>query len=124
MTIRLLLAAFTLPLCASPLFAQERPDMRAPIATFMAAAAADWTTTGIALSRPGVHESNPLLGFTGSRPTTTVSALIIGDVAGAWAITRYVAPRKPRLARVMLYSFAAARASMAIHNARVLSAQR
>ena len=119
------LFALVFVLSASPAFTQEihsssGPSLKIPTTVFLAAASADWVSTGVALSQPGFTERNPMLAFTRSNPAGTVAALVASDLVGAWVINRFVAPRKPTLAKVLLYSFAAARVGMAMHNARSL----
>ena len=120
---RHLLLAAVLSLSTSAAFAQEtRPSLKIPTTVFLAAASADWITTGMALTTPGITEGNPLLGFTNNHPTGTVAALVVSDIVGTLLITKVLAPRKPKLARTLLYVFAGTRGAVAIHNARAISA--
>lgn len=108
---------------AKPAHAQ---DVDTATRVFAASAAADWTMTGIGLSRgtiaPGVRfsESTPTLRWAHDDPALTVAAGAAMDVAGVYALRRWLAPTHPRLAAVTLYALAASRVYFVSRSVRIL----
>lgn len=109
-----------LAVLCSPALAAAQSDrgLSTASAVFGAAAAADWASTHYAL-RAGLHEANPLLAPCHDQPTATVVAGAALDAAWLWAVHRYVAPRHPKAAMIILYAAAAGRACIAARNVRV-----
>ena len=102
-------------------FAQDlQPSnrLRWPTIAAGAAASADWATTYHALKFYKVREQNPVLKPFQSNPGGLVSMGAMIDVAGisAWNLT--MGPKHPKLAAAGLWTMAAFRTYLAIHNHR------
>ncbi len=110
-----LLVAVLVPSAAS---AQQQPRGRLYWPTIAAgtAATADWVTTYHALKFYKVQETNPLLKPLQTSPVRMISIGGIIDVAGisAWNVT--MGPKHERLAAAGLWTMAAFRVYLAVHN--------
>ncbi len=84
-------------------------SLRTATQVFAVTAAADWTMTGIGLSRGAFTELNPSLRWAQNDPARVVAAGVALDVAGVYALHHWVAPRHPKVAVVVLYAQSAAR---------------
>jgi hypothetical protein len=111
--IALLVGIFALP---AQLEAQDR--LRVPTAVFATAAAADWASTYHALKYYRVRESNPLLRRFDDQPGKLVAIGAAIDVGALIAWNTSVGRNRPRLAATGLWTMAAFRAYLAIHNLR------
>lgn len=111
-----ILIALTL-FVAAPVSAQS---LKLPTTVFLASVAADWSSTGYALSHnPNCHEINPLINWIEPHSLTVMVATgAISDVMVLYASHRLLAPRHPRLMRIALYSLSGFRVSLALYNAR------
>jgi len=115
---RRLLAAL-LVVCVFPSFAAAQDSgLKVPTMAASAAAAADWASTYHALKYYKVRESNPMLRpFEGSPASlVTVGALIDMGAFSAWNVA--VGRKNPRLAAAGLWTMAAFRAYITLHNLR------
>jgi hypothetical protein len=92
--------------------------LKLPTIAASAAAAADWASTYHALKNYKVREVNPLLRPFESSPGSMISLGGIIDAGGMAAWNLSVGRNNPRLAAVGLWSMAAFRAYLAIHNMR------
>src|SRR3712207_1551253 len=112
-----LMVLLALPL---PAAAQEPTSDRLRLPTMAAsvAAAADWASTYHALTYFKVREMNPLLRPFESSPgkLVTVGAAIDGVAFSAWNLT--VGRKHPKLAAAGLWTMAAFRGYLAVHNLR------
>lgn len=111
-----MLAVLALPSAAR---AQERAGgLKLPTTIFAAAAAADWATTYHGLKNYRLRETNPLLRSLDHSPGKMV--LLGGAIdVGATAAWHYaMAKRHPRVAAAGLWSMAAFRTYLAVHNLR------
>ncbi len=115
--VRVSLAGLLTLMLSLPVQAQS---LRTATTVFAATAAADWTVTGIGLAQGTIHEANPTFGWAHDRPARTVAAGVGLDVAGVWALHRWVAPTHPKVAAVLLYAQAAARVAFVARGARYL----
>ena len=99
--------------------AQElRPSLRMPTTLASVAAAADWASTYHALKYYRVREVNPLLRPFDREPAAMISlggAIDVG-LLSAWNLT--VGRRNERVAAAGLWTMAAFRTYLAIHNMR------
>jgi hypothetical protein len=97
--------------------AQDSP-LRAPTIAASAAAAADWATTYYAVKYFSVRELNPLINSMQQEPARMISvgAAIDAGLMTAWNIG--VGRRNERIAIAGLWTMAAFRAYLAIHNLR------
>ena len=93
-------------------------DLRVPTIAASAAAAADWATTYHALKYYRVREVNPLLRPFDHEPGAmiTVGAAIDAGLVSAWNLS--VGRRNERVAVAGLWTMAAFRTYLAIHNLR------
>jgi hypothetical protein len=102
--------------------AQESPRLRVSSAIFLAGAAADWTATSHCMTAsPYCLETNPVANAVNTRlglPAMIVTGAV-ADVAGVWAVNRWVRPRHPRFASTLLIVAGLARASLAVNNVRL-----
>ena len=97
--------------------AQDR-RLRIPTIAAGAAAAADWASTYHSLTHYQVREANPLLHPWRDSPRDLVSVGALVDMAGiaTWNLT--VGRRNQRVAAAGLWTMAAFRTAIAIHNVR------
>lgn len=111
-------------LCATTAHAQS---LKTATVTFATAAAADWTTTAMALSASPhivslrVHESNPMLQWAHDDPLKTVLAGAAIDAASIYAVRRWIGPRHPKVVAVIFYAQAAARVYFVSKSVRILN---
>ena len=93
-------------------------DLKAPTIAASAAAAADWASTYHTLKNYRTREMNPLLRPLDHRPGTmiTVGAALDAGIITTWNMT--VGRKNEKLAAVGLWSMAAFRTYLAIHNMR------
>lgn len=96
----------------------QSPSLRIPTIAASAAAAADWATTYHALTNFKVHETNPLLRPWYDSPGQMISVGALIDLGGVTAWNMTMGPRHPRLAVAGLWTMAAFRSYLAIHNLR------
>ncbi len=108
---RVLIAVAVLTLSAASVQAQEQQDRSLRMATyvFAATAAADWTTTGIALSRGAMHEANPFLQWAHDDTAKTVIAGAAMDAVSIYAVRRWIGPTHPRAVAVVFFAQSALR---------------
>lgn len=115
-------ALLLLLLVASPAYAQDAPSLKLPATAYLLSAAADQTSAayGFAAS-PHIGESNPVGNWIRQRygSTAMFAAGAAADVAGVWAVQKWVAPKHPRLARALFYGGTAARVWFAVGNVRL-----
>jgi hypothetical protein len=111
-----IVAACGLFLLAMPSLARAQ-SLKIPTAVFAIAAAGDWATTAVGLAG-GAREQNPLLKRFRRNPTSTVAAGALIDLAGVCLWNRAVGHHHPKLAVAGLYTAAAFRTYLAIHNLR------
>jgi hypothetical protein len=111
--IALLVGILALP---AQLHAQDR--LRVPTTVFAAAAAADWASTYHALKHYRLRESNPLLKSLDDQPAKLVAIGAAIDVGAVIVWNTGVGRNHPRLAATGLWTMAAYRAYLAIHNLR------
>ena len=93
-------------------------DLKAPTIAASAAAAADWASTYHTLKNYRTREMNPLLRPLDHRPGTMISvgaAMDVGIIT-AWNMT--VGRKNEKVAAIGLWSMAAFRTYLAIHNIR------
>lgn len=104
-----------------------------PARLYLAAAAADWTTTGYLFARqPFAAEGNPMYGWTmdqsriaaGERATPGQVAAVLAmsagvDVLSTWAVQRWIAPKHPKVARALLIVGVGVRSHQATKNLRL-----
>ena len=109
-----LLATLALPAPA----AAETDRLRLPTMAASIAAGADWASTYHALTFYKVREVNPLLRPFESSPgrLVTVGAAMDGAAFTAWNLT--VGRKHPKIAAAGLWTMAAFRGYLAIHNLR------
>jgi hypothetical protein len=102
------------PVCAS---AQDG-RLKLPTIAAATAATADWTTTYHALTRYNLEEANPFLQPWRDSPRNLISVGSLLDVGGiaAWNLT--IGRKNPRVAAGGLWTMAAFRTVVAIHNLR------
>ena len=118
------LAAVLLTACLVPSVARgqelpaQPPSLRIPTIVASTAAAADWVTTYHALTNVKVRETNPLLRPWYDSPGQMISVGAMIDVAGVTAWTVSMGSRHPRIAVAGLWTMAAFRSYLAIHNLR------
>jgi hypothetical protein len=113
------LAAAVLVACLYPATARaQQPSLRLPTAVASAAAAADWVTTYHALTNYRVREANPLLKPWYDSPGQLVGMGALMDVGGVTAWNLMIGPKHPKLASAGLWTMAAFRGYLAIHNMR------
>jgi hypothetical protein len=123
------LAAFALPQSAR---AQEPPppsalaqplQLKIAAAMWTAAVASDHVTTyQFRTDYPDLlHEQNPLVRGLEDHPAWLVGANAAIDAATGWVTYRWLGSRHPRLAMVAFYAAAAYRASLSIHNVRMMN---
>lgn len=94
----------------------EAQSFKMPTIALAGAAAADWTTTYQFMNK-GVPESNPMLSWVGKdRPGATVALGAAIDVAGVWAIGKFIAPKHPKIAKAILYGWAGSKGAAAAQN--------
>lgn len=116
--------AVVVALLALPVAAKAQDGvLRHAEQVYVVAAAADWTTTIAALDAGGT-ERNPVDRLFGSSPNAVRASMVLVDVAGEAAWTRWVGVRHPRLAAVGLYAMASVRVWAAAHNLRTIAWQR
>jgi hypothetical protein len=96
----------------------QGPSLALPTIAASAAAAADWATTYHALKYYRVREVNPLLQSFRSSPGQLISVGAAIDVGAVSAWNLAIGRSSPRLAIAGLWSMAAFRAYLAIHNRR------
>jgi len=107
-----LLAVLSIPSSASA----QQARLRWPTVVAGAAATADWGTTYHALKFFNVREQNPLLKPFQSSPGHLVSLGGVIDVAGVSAWNLSVGRKHDRIAAAGLWTMAAFRTYLAIHN--------
>ena len=120
------LAAALLAVCLVPSLARaqepsrtaQSPSLRLPTIVASSAAAADWITTYHALTNYKVRETNPLLRPWYDSPGQMISVGAMIDLGGVTAWNLAMGPRHPRLAVAGLWTMAAFRSYLAIHNLR------
>ena len=97
--------------------AQESP-LRAPTIAASAAAAADWASTYYAVKYFKVHEMNPFINPLQHEPAQMISmgALLDVGIVSAWNLG--IGRKNERLAVAGLWTMAAFRTYLAIHNLR------
>lgn len=106
--------------CPRTAFAQseQRSGLKLPTAIFAASAAADWMTTYHGIKHYRLRETNPLIRrFEG----TPAKMVLIGgaiDIGAAAAWNYSMGRRHPRVAAAGLWTMAAFRAYLAVHNLR------
>ena len=119
-------AAALLVVCIVPSIARaqqlevpaQSPSLRIPTIVASTAASADWVTTYHALTNFKVRETNPLLRPWYDSPGQMISVGAMIDVAGVTAWNLTMGPNHPRLAVAGLWTMAAFRSYLAIHNLR------
>ena len=102
-----------------PSLAQAQDNgLRAPTIAASAAAAADWATTYYAVKYFSVREVNPLINKLEREPARMISvgAAIDAGLVTAWNVG--VGRKNERIAMAGLWTMAAFRAYLAIHNLR------
>lgn len=102
---KLIIAVLCVSLLAAPAHAQS---LRTATQVYAATTVADWTMTGIGLSR-GFGELNPALRWTQNDPAKTVIAGAVADAVGVWAMHRFVGRRHPTAAARTLVVLSAVR---------------
>jgi hypothetical protein len=107
-----------LPATASAQTGTETARLTLPTIAASAAAAADWASTYHALKNYKVREVNPLLRPFESSPGSMISLGGVIDAGGMAAWNLSVGRKNPRFAAVGLWSMAAFRTYLAIHNMR------
>ena len=111
-------AAFSVVFCliASSAAAQQRSSLTVPTITASISAAADWASTYHALKNYKVREVNPLLQPFQQSPGAmiAVGALIDAGSVSGWNVL--VGRPHPKIAAAGLWSMAAFRTYLAIHN--------
>ena len=119
---RLAAVLLTASLVPSIAQGQELPaqplSLRLPTIVASTAAAADWVTTYHALTNFKVRETNPLLRPWYDSPGQMISVGAMIDVAGVTAWNLSMGSRHPRIAVAGLWTMAAFRSYLAIHNLR------
>jgi hypothetical protein len=115
---RVLAIALALGVAMSHPRAAAADDLRVPTIAASAAAAADWGTTYHALKYYRVREVNPLLRPFERDPGAMISlgAAIDAGVVSAWNLS--IGRRHERIAVAGLWTMAAFRTYLAIHNLR------
>jgi hypothetical protein len=93
-------------------------SLKIPTIAASAAAAADWASTYHALKNYRVREMNPLLRPFENTPGSMISLGGVIDAGGMAAWNLSVGRKNQRLAAVGLWSMAAFRTYLAIHNMR------
>ena len=98
--------------------AAQSDSLRIPTIAASVAAAADWASTYHALKNYHVRETNPVLRPMDRSPASlvTVGALIDASAFSAWNLT--VGRKHERIAAAGLWTMAAFRAYLVIHNLR------
>ncbi len=102
--------------------AQETPRLRVSSAIFLGGAAADWAATSHCMTASTwCLEQNPAANAVNKRfgLPAMIAAGAAADVAGLWAVNRWVRPRHPRLASTLLIVAGVARAGLAVNNLRL-----
>src|SRR4051812_29311015 len=113
------LGAALLVVCLFPLVATaQEPSLRLPTAVAGAAAAADWATTYHALTNYRVREANPLLKPWYDSPGQLIGMGALMDIGGVTAWNLAIGPRHPKVAAAGLWTMAAFRGYLAVHNLR------
>lgn len=95
-------------------------SLKAATYTFAVTAAADWTMTGVGLSKGAMTEGNPSLRWAHDNPVAVVAAGAAMDVAGVWTLHKWVAPKHPKIAAIVLYAQAATRVYFASKGVRMM----
>jgi hypothetical protein len=114
---RRLLAALLIVYAFPTLAAAQVDRLTMPTIAASAAAAADWASTYHALKHYHVRETNPLLRpFDSPRSVVSIGSLIDAGGFTAWNLT--VGRRNERVAAVGLWTMAAFRTYLVIHNLR------
>ena len=107
--VSVLILAFALPVSAEPL--------KIPASLLIGVHAADLYTTSRALkSTPGAVEANPAMLGSDAKRIVLKSATAAGVIAVAGYLERH---KRPKVARVFLYTVSAITLGVAIQNARV-----
>jgi hypothetical protein len=96
--------------------AEGRLD-RAALSVYATGAALDLHSTYLVLQRGG-HEVNPLGHWIEGTPVLFLGFAVAEDVAALAGLRRWVSPKHPRAARVLLYALAGVRFACAAHNYR------
>ena len=120
------LAAALLAVCLVPSLARAQEpsrtaqpaSLRIPTIVASSAAAADWITTYHALTNFKVRETNPILRPWYDSPGQMIGVGAMIDLGGVTAWNLAMGPRHPRLAVAGLWTMAAFRSYLAIHNLR------
>ena len=115
--------------CASRAGAQDfQPQtssgdgLKIPVMIWASGVVADQITTYRFASgyRDVLREANPLISGLDRHPVWLVAAGGAMDAATGWAAYHFLAPKHPRLAKVLFYSAAAYRGYLAAHNVRLM----
>jgi hypothetical protein len=108
-----------LVLFAAPASAQVDPNLKAPLVIYSSAMAADWGSTVYSLSsNPRAREGNPLVNWMSHEPTMLAVGAAM-DVTALYVGYRLIGKSHPKLAKVLLYSLAAVRGYLVVHNIQV-----
>src|SRR5512146_51958 len=112
----ILLAA--LLLAATPVSAQDMPQLNRATVAFIMGASIDWAGTGMRVGvAPG--DANPLINWAGNRPALMITAGAAMDAAGLLAVRHFAArTHHERLAAIGLYTAAVFRAYLGYRNIR------
>lgn len=115
--LRIAVVFYVVVLLPSLAAAQEDP-LRAPTIAASVAAAADWASTYYAVKYFKVRELNPIISPLQHEPARMISmgALLDAGIVSAWNVG--VGRRNERLAIAGLWTMAAFRTYLAIHNLR------
>ena len=114
MKLPVLVCALAVLVCARPATAQQLDarsldnGLKIPIIVWASGVAADQVTTYRFSSgyRDVLRESNPLIRGLDRHPALLVAAGSAIDAATGWAAYRWIAPKHPRLAKILFYGAA------------------
>lgn len=102
-------------------FAQEKQSLKLPIIAVIVGAAGDGITTTVALTYPGIQETNPVVdGLLNGRPWLVLPYKTVGTVGIVYGAKELRDRGHPLLAKIVLWSYAALSGYLAIHNYRVI----
>ncbi len=104
----------------------EQRQLKLSAAVWTAAVASDHVTTfQFRTKYPDLlHEQNPLVRGLEEHPAWLVGVNAAIDAAAGWAAYKWLGTRHPRLATLAFYGAAAYRASLGIHNVRMMNKAR
>lgn len=128
--LRITLFALALLTVALQCTAQDRPGLSLPAKLYLTTAAADWTTTGYLFAQhPYAAEGNPMYSWVmsqeriaaGERASAGQVAAVLAmsaafDVASTYAVSRWIQPAHPKLAKVLFAVGSVVRGRQAVVN--------